>query len=108
MIVKPTSLGKVVVTTAGTRKQVLTSSTPAQIIQVQQFPGNTGKIYIGTSLLVASTGVGLYYVLPIPTVSNLAAWLLQWPDAHAMFDLSDLYLDAEVSGEGAIVSYVNV
>lgn len=107
-IYKPTSLGKVVVTTAGTRKQILTTSTPAQIVQIQQFPGNTGKIYIGGSTLVGSTGVGVYFVLPIPTVNSLSSWLLQWPDSHAMFDLADLYLDAEVNGEGAIVSYVNV
>jgi hypothetical protein len=108
MIVKPTSLGKIAVTTAGTIVQVSSSSKLAQIIQITTNPGNTGKIFIGLSNMVASTRVGVIAVLSIPTVNILPYWLLQWPDAHAEFDLQDLWLDADVNGESAIVSYVNV
>lgn len=107
-IYKPTSLGKITVTNAGTIVQVSSSSKPAQLITISQNPANTGKIFIGLSTLVASTRVGVLFILPIPTVNVLPSFTLQWPDAHAMFDLQDFWLDADVNGEAAIVSYVNV
>lgn len=105
-ITKSTSLGKVVVTTAGTRKQISTSVIFAHTVFVQQFPGNTGKIYLGDVTVVGSTGVGVTAILPIPTANSLGSFTLSWPDPHFQFDLSQLYLDSEVNGEGAIVSYV--
>jgi hypothetical protein len=83
--------GKTTVTTAGTRVQLLTSSTPAKSVTIKALIGNTGHIYVGNNFVSSTVG----FVLEAgDTVSlNFA-------------DLSNIWLDCSVNGEG--VTYLGV
>lgn len=108
------TLGKVTVTTAGTIARATNGqSTPGarvscQSFMVQALPANTGVIYVGNSAMVSSTGVGVMGIVPKPA-SNLTGpfpsisfAIVEAPNG---INLADIWLDASVSGEGAIISY---
>ncbi len=110
------TLGKVTVTTAGTivrATNALTAPTArvgVQSVMVQALPGNTGIIYVGTSAMVVSTGVGVMAAIPKPTSALTGPFpsvSFAIVEAPAGINLNELYLDASVNGEGAYVSYAN-
>lgn len=81
------------VTTAGTAEQLSATSIPCRLVEIQARAGNTGQIAIGASTVVATVGSERGIVLQ--------------PNQSASFrieEISDLYIDASVNGEG--VSYV--
>lgn len=107
------AFGKVAVSTAGTRvRATSTQSDPTarvglQSVQFQALPGNTGKIYVGTVALVASTFVGVLGVLPKPSDVDegpFSSASFSIPLSGTGLDLRDFYLDAQVSGEGVIIT----
>jgi len=107
------SLGKVTVTTAGTLVRATnneTSSTarfPCQSLLFEQWPGNTGKIYIcDRQNAVAATGVGVLAVLAPPTATGYPSCGVGVPTAPVPFNAVDFWIDAEVDGEGVLVSAV--
>lgn len=105
------SLGKITVTTAGTPVQVTGSKTLARSAIIFADPSNTGKIWIGLSTLVKGTRVGLLGLLVAPSSSNVPSWSLtpyvvDGRGQQATIDLSTIYLDSDVNGEGAVVAYV--
>lgn len=84
------------VTTAGTAVQLSSSSIPCRMVEVQARAGNTGKIAVGASTVVATAGSERGIILQ--------------PGQSASFrvkDVSTLYLDASVSGEGVSYVYFN-
>lgn len=110
-------LGKVVVTTAGTRERTTKNGFPSppgggaplgstaeglrcQSIQFQALPTNTGKIYIGDETLVASTGVGVHAVLS--SAGERQGFSI--PMAANALHVELFYLDADNSGEGVYVT----
>jgi hypothetical protein len=99
------SLGKITVTTGGTPVQVSTTRVGANSIMFQQIPGNTGKMYIGDSTLVKATLVGVHAVLPIPTTNILPSYTATIVEAPAGLNAAEFWVDAEVNGEGVLVSY---
>jgi hypothetical protein len=103
-------LGKIAVVAAGTPKQIVSVTTNANGIFIQALSTNAGKIYIGTSALVKATFVGVLRVLEIPgaTPAALDSWNPQSGVSVAPIDLSTIFLDADVSGEGVLVSYLVV
>lgn len=81
--------GRKVVTTAGTRVQLVTASTPVKQVIISGLSENTGIVVVGGSAVVAAVATRQGY--------PLRAW-----DAVAfdIDDLIDLYIDSTVSGEG--------
>jgi len=80
--------GRKTVTTAGTRVQ-LGSSRSVDSVAVTALEGNTGVICIGGSEVIAASGTRT----GIPLAAKQTASI----DTD---DLSDLYIDATVNGEG--------
>ena len=106
-----TPLGYVKVAAAGTPVQVTSglaqpsNRIAGQTLMVQAIPGNSGKIFLGFANMVKATGVGVLAVLPIPTLNILPSTQISLPMLPAGLNIADFYLDADVNGEGAIVSY---
>lgn len=100
------SLGKVTVTTAGTPvRATLNESVPATRYAVQSFTvfalaGNTGtNIYIGNSAMNKTTLAGVYGIAVKGSFTN--AVIIEAP---AGINLNEIYLDADTSGDAALVS----
>jgi hypothetical protein len=99
-------IGKKTVATAGTRVQLIaTTPTKAQGVCIQALSSNTGKIYIGDSTVVGSTLVGCGYVLGIPAGAVIPGFSTTIQASNAL-DVSQFYIDADVNGEGVLVSYI--
>lgn len=100
------SLGKVTVASAGTPQQVISTQTQAHSYLVQALSTNTGKVYIGSKTMVKSTLVGVFAVLAAPTTNLLPSFASAVSYSSSHFDLQNVYLDVDNSGEGALVSIV--
>jgi hypothetical protein len=107
------SLGLVTVAASGTPVRATSNeSVPAtrvgcQAIQIEAAPGNAGLIYIGTSDMVISTGVGVLAVLPKPTSATTGPFPSQSysiPEAPAGINAADVYIDASNSSDKAYIS----
>ena len=101
------SLGKIAVTTAGVPQQVVLVTTNCNVAYFQALSTNTGKIYIGLSGLVKATLANVLRVLvPPPTTPlTLDSWNPQGI-TQAPIDLSTIFLDADTSGQGLVISYL--
>ena len=81
--------GRKTVSVAGTREQILTSATPCTGIIIQGLHSNTGNVSVGGSdvsaVLAGENGIEL---MPAQTITLYVT------------DVSIVYVDAEVSGEG--------
>jgi hypothetical protein len=102
------SFGKKTVTTAGTIVQVTTTPTNLNGLVIQALAANTGQIYVGLSNLVKSTLVGCLYVIGKPPTAfgELPRYIVQSGVSVAPVDLSVIWLDSDVSGEGVLISYL--
>lgn len=106
------SLGYVTVTNSGTLELATqnVANPPARIaahsILFQQYPSNTGKIYICQKNADVSTGTGVLAVLSIPTTNLLPSVAVTVTYAPNGFNVADFYVDADVSGDKCLVSYV--
>lgn len=91
--VSPTAVGngKKTVTTAGTRV-ALASSTTCKSVTIKSLSTNTGIIYVGDSTVTSTNGFQLY--------SGDAV-------SFDISNLSTIYLDSSVNGEGVTYLYVN-
>ena len=72
---------------------------------MQTLVANTGKIWVGSAGMVKASGVGVYGFIPIPTANAQAGLSVEIALAPAGFNLAEIYLDSDVNGEAAIVSY---
>ena len=105
------SLGKVVVTTSGTPVPLTaTANTNANALLIQ-FPstGNTGPLlYVGTSGIVIATLAKVLHILTKRAAATdpLDYWIIQSNVSVGPFDLSTIFLDADHSGDFALVSYL--
>jgi len=105
------SLGKIVVTNAGTPVPfTATKNTNCNAVYVQYpFSGNKGaQVYIGSSALVKATLVGCYRILTLVAAATTPfdKWDFQSNVFVGPFDLSTLYVDADSSSDFILVSYV--
>ena len=98
--------GLVTVATAGTKVRLTDNEVdPAADFTVHSLlivaqETNTGRIFIGGSTLDKATGVGVIAVLAIPTDNSIPSF-----DGVSSYQkLNDLYIDAEVNGDGVYVS----
>ena len=81
--------GQQTVATAGTRVQLTTTNTPIWSVTVKALAGNTGDIYVGGADVAAANG----FVLAATESISLD-----------VDNLTDVWIDAAVNGEG--VSYI--
>lgn len=94
------SFALITVATSTTPVQVSATRVPVQTVNVHALVGNTGaNIYLGSSAMVPSTGVGVYLVVPKGTSQQIGM-----PNAPAGINAQDLYLCSDTNGDKAIVS----
>lgn len=81
--------GRKTVTTAGTAEQLSTSATRVSSVAIQALETNTGKVCVGSSNVIASqsTRNAVYLEAGVPVVLDVD-------------QLTDIYLDVTVNGEG--------
>ncbi|HVP46241.1 MAG TPA: hypothetical protein VMT32_06650 [Bryobacteraceae bacterium] len=105
-----TFLGKVTVASAGTPVPLSTDPTlRACAILVATIPGLTGNVYLGGGGLDRNSLAGVMIVFNAPSVSGPAdSFLLEVRDGHNSLQLSEYFLDASVSGEGALITYFQI
>lgn len=108
--------GKITVTVAGTPVNVydaVKAANPADpalrfkafhAVLFQALKTNTGAVFIGRDGMVKGTGVGVSAALAIPTANAIPSYGIANQLEPAGVDLTALYLDADVSGEGVLVT----
>jgi hypothetical protein len=104
------SLGKITAT-AGTPVPLSVTSINVNAIYFQALSNNTTYAYVGTKTMVRSTLVGVYRQIPAPTAATgatiaLPDWNLISSVFTGPFDLSQIYIDVDTTGQGLLVSYV--
>lgn len=93
------------VATAGTRRQVITTFTAGEWVLFQARRANTGAVWIGDSTVLNTGLAGIE--LPKPAAGQVLPFLCL-ATAGDQFDLAELYVDVEVSGEGLNILYLQV
>jgi hypothetical protein len=99
--------GRVNVTTPGTPVPLTTDPTvTASKLFFQVIPGLTGKIFIGTPSMVKTTQAGVTRILwPNSTGGFSETFALESQDGQNSIRLAEYAVDADVAGEGALVTY---
>ncbi len=107
-------LGKTVVAVAGTPVLVVipTHANGLPVINparchafiVQALSGNTGKVYVGTTGLVKSTLANVLVVLAVPATNVIPTLSVAVQQAANSLGLDDVYIDADVNGDGVLIS----
>ncbi len=87
------------VTTAGTRVALASSRTLASWATVQAKQANAGAVYIGDVTVTNGSGAVIGHRL-----DNMASKQLDQPSSGYL-DLSQVYIDADTSGDGVSVTY---
>lgn len=96
-----TTLGRVDVATPGTPVPLATDpAITASKLFVQAVPGLTGKTYLGAPTMSKTTLAGVTRVF-----SAGESFFLESQDGADSIRLKDYALDADVAGEGLLVSY---
>lgn len=100
-------LGRVSVAVPGTPVPLTTNpATTASKLFVQVIPGLTGKTYLGSKTLTKSTLAGVARVLwPNPTGGFSENFFLESQDGTNSIPLAEYAIDADVAGEGLLVTY---
>jgi len=80
------------VTTAGSRVQLISSSTPCKYVIIVALATNTNSIYVGGSTVAAGRG------RPLVALQS---------EKIDIDDVSKIYIDADTSGEGVTFAYVS-
>lgn len=105
MIIK--SLGRINVPVSGTPVPLATdASITASKLFVQVVPGLTGKTYIGTTGMSKLTLAGVTRILAPNASSGFSEnFFLESQDGTNAIRLKDYAIDADVAGEGLLVTY---
>jgi hypothetical protein len=100
-------LGRVNVQTPGTPVPLTTDPTLiANRLFFQVIPGLTGKTYVGTKGMAKSTLTGVARVLwPNSSGGFSETFEVKGQDAENSIRLMDYAVDADVAGEGLLVTY---
>ena len=104
----------VTVSSAGIPVQVTTSRIPAQAVLIQALPLNTGRIVVGFDNTIRANAAGANPTGPILAIIGAPSANTATPPsanggnptAPAALNLQQFWIDASVSGEGVIVSYL--
>jgi hypothetical protein len=98
-------LGRFTVPTPGTVVALSVKQLKCHAILIEAAPSNTGKVYIGIATMVKGVS-GEMAVLAIPTANTIPVYsetISQCPNA---INLQDFYVDADIAGDGVVVSYL--
>jgi len=99
-----TPLGKIVAVTAGTPVRATATPTFCNSLLIAVPAANTGKTYIGVAAMVKTTFVGVVKQFLIPATTGIGDLLrIEAPDGDQL-NAADLWVDADVSGEGLLVT----
>ena len=101
------TLGKVTVPSAGTPVQLSTKTLNANSAYFQALSGNTGKMYVGLAGMIKTTLVNVLHVIVPPPASPLT--LDSWDVVGITIgpiDFSQLWIDADTSTQGLLISYL--
>ena len=107
-----TSLGEVTVTVAGTPVRATNNLSdptlrfPAHAIAFQQVRANTGKIIIQDRQTPGANNLGRLFVLAVPTANSIPSVSAGVEYAPAAFNLSEVWIDADIGGEKCLVSCI--
>ncbi len=93
------------VATAGTAEQLVATETLCYKAVIQAERGNTGFIRIGASNAVEQTDDTTGLALQSPGANEPALLVWQTDNHSRLLDLSQIWLDASVNGEGVVVMY---
>lgn len=101
------SLGLITVLSNGTPQHISAVDVYCESYMVEPWHANTGKIYIGISSTVFRAGTAnCIGYCPVPTANVVSVFSSgKGANGAASFNLKDLYLDSDVNGEGAVISY---
>jgi hypothetical protein len=99
--------GRVNVVTPGTPIQLSTNPTAtASKLLFQVIPGLTGKTYVGIPALAKATLAGVARVLSAnPSGGFSETFEIESQDGENSIRLMDYAIDADVAGEGLLVTY---
>ncbi len=102
-----TAIGRVNVPAPGTPVPLsIDPKTRVCRVLLQAVPGSTGKVYLGTPQMIASSLAGVVRVVAPNASGGIAdAYEIVAADGSDSIYLSQLALDAQVAGEGLLVSY---
>ena len=89
--------GNKTVAAAGTAEALMSSRTPASWVTVQALLTNTSSVYVGASTVDSGRGIEL--------PSALDSWSIPELGGPTYLDLSTIYVDAAVNGEGVKFIY---
>ena len=100
------SLGRVNVATPGTPVPLTTNPTlTASKLFVQAIPGLTGKTYLGAPAMTKATLAGVTRVLSPNSAGPSENFFLEAQDGANSIRLAEYSVDADVAGEGLLVTY---
>ena len=101
------NLGRLNVATPGTPVPLTTNRTlTASKLFVQAIPGLTGKTYLGAPAMTKATLAGVTRVLsPNSTGAFSENFFLESQDGENSIRLAEYAIDADVAGEGLLVTY---
>ena len=88
--------------TAGTRVALVAASTIVYDVSIKALAANTGKIYVGSVAVTSSNGYELSAGESVTLGSMVQSNDLGRPPK---IDLSGVYIDSSVSGEGVRIIY---
>jgi hypothetical protein len=99
--------GRISVTTPGTPVPLSTDPTAtASKLFFQVIPGLTGKTYVGAPGMAKSTLAGVARVLwPNPTGGFSETFEIESQDGEDSIHLAEYAVDADVAGEGLLVTF---
>ena len=100
-------LGRVNVSVAGTPVPLTTNpAITASKLLVQVIPGLTGKTYFGSASMAKATLAGVARILWPNTAGGFSeSFFLESQDGANSIRLKDYAIDADVAGEGLLVTY---
>lgn len=106
--------GRIIVTTPGTPVSAvvnLPTKPPhapytAHGVMFQALPANTGKVYIGALGMDIVAFDKLFAVLGIPTTTVIPSFSAALTISPNGMVLNQFYVDADVAGEGVILTYL--
>ena len=101
------TLGRVNVTTPGTPVPLTTNtSLAATKLLFQVIPGLTGKTYVGANTLTKASLAGVARILwPNATGGFSETFSIESQDGNNAIRLSEYCIDADIAGEGLLVSF---
>ena len=101
------SLGRISVPVPGTPVPLTANAAiTASKVFVQAIPGLTGKTYLGAASMTKSTLAGVARILsPNPTGGFSENFFLESQDGTNSIPLAEYSVDADVAGEGLLVTY---